>query len=78
MPIYFSDQIVGRRRIDFFVAEAISIETKVHTDITNAGLAQAINNLETHRLEIGLLLNFGAPGLQVRRLYNNKLVPKTK
>jgi hypothetical protein len=32
--------------------------------LTNQNLAQALNYSECHRLEAGLLLNFGAPGLQ--------------
>ncbi len=73
MPIYFNDVVVGRRRVDFLVEEKICVEIKAQTSLEKEHLAQAINNLETHHLEIGLLLNFGAVSLQYRRIYNNKI-----
>lgn len=73
MPIYFIDVIVGRRRVDFLVEEKICVEIKAQTNLEKEHLAQAINNLETHHLEIGLLLNFGSGNLQYRRIYNNKV-----
>jgi len=37
-------------------------------------LAQAMNYLEAYNLEVGLLLNFGAQSLQIKRLLNRKKV----
>ncbi len=71
MPVYYEGLVVSRRRIDFLVANKISVELKAYSDLQPEHLAQAINNLETHRLEIGLLINFGAKSLQFRRLINN-------
>ena len=36
---------------------------------------QALNYLEVFNLEVGLLINFGAKSLEVRRLYNTKYKP---
>lgn len=71
MPVYYEGFVVSRRRIDFFVADKVSVELKAFAALQPEHLAQAINNLETHRLEIGLLINFGAKSLQFRRLINN-------
>lgn len=73
MPIYFGNAVVGRRRVDFLVEQLICVEIKACATLEPAHLAQAINNLETHHIEVGLLINFGARSLQYRRLYNNKL-----
>ena len=35
-------------------------------------LAQAMNYLEAYKMEIGLLINFGAKSLQFKRVHNNK------
>ena len=35
-------------------------------------LAQGLNYLEAFNLEVGLLINFGAKSLEVKRLYNKK------
>jgi GxxExxY protein len=75
MPIYFGDAVVGRRRVDFLIAESIPVEIKAHANLEKEHLAQAINNLETHHLEVGLLINFGSKSLQFRRLYNNRWSP---
>lgn len=71
MPVYYEGIVVSKRRIDFLVAQIISVELKACSDLQPAHMAQAINNLETHRLEIGLLLNFGAKSLQFKRIINN-------
>jgi len=34
-------------------------------------LAQAINYLEAYKLEVGLLINFGAKSLEFKRLINS-------
>lgn len=73
MPVYYDIGVVSRRRVDFLVEEKVSVEIKARADLDKEHLAQAINNLETHRIEIGLLINFGAKTLQFRRLVNNKL-----
>jgi GxxExxY protein len=40
--------------------------------LENVHLAQAINYLEAYNLEVGLLLNFGAQSLELKRLMNKK------
>ena len=52
------------------VEEKVVVELKAITDLTNENLAQALNYLECHQLEIGLLINFGSKSLQFKRLIN--------
>lgn len=73
MPIYYKNHLVGTRRVDFLVAEVISVEIKAVTALEDVHLAQAINYLEAYNLEVGLLINFGARSLQYKRLVNNKV-----
>jgi len=40
-------------------------------------LAQAMNYLEAYKIEIGLLLNFGAKSLEFKRVHNNKLIKES-
>ena len=68
--IYYENIPVGTRRVDFIVENKIVVEIKAMADLTDTHLAQAINYLETHRLEVGLLINFGAKSLQFKRLIN--------
>jgi GxxExxY protein len=76
MPIYYREEQIGTRRVDFLVEELISVELKATTNLENVHLAQAINYLEAYNLEIGLLINFGETSLVVKRLTNKKYKPK--
>ena len=72
MPIYYRDQHIGTRRVDFLVEEVISVELKATTQLEPVHFAQAINYLEAYNLEIGLLINFGETSLNFKRLTNKK------
>lgn len=72
MDIFYDDEIIGTRRVDFFVEGRVMVELKAVIEMVDAHLAQAKNYLEAYNMEIGLLINFGAPSLQFRRLYNKK------
>ena len=72
MPIYYRDEQIGTRRVDFLVEKIISVELKAITELENVHFAQAINYLETYNLEIGLLINFGERSLNFKRLTNKK------
>jgi len=72
LPIYYKNQKVGARRVDFFVEDVIPVEIKATTQLEDVHVAQALNYLEVFNLEVGLLINFGSKSLEVRRLYNTK------
>ena len=74
MPILYGDHDIGTRRVDFFVEGQILVEIKALTKMENVHLAQAINYLEAFGKEVGLLVNFGAPSLEFKRLKNKKIV----
>jgi GxxExxY protein len=76
MPIYYLDQNIGTRRVDFLVADKISVELKAIIKLEDVHLAQAINYLEAYNLEIGLLINFGAKRLEFNRFTNKKYNPE--
>jgi GxxExxY protein len=75
MPIYFKGVSIGMRRVDFLITNNISVELKAVAVLENYHLAQALNYLEAFNLEVGLLVNFGAKSLEVRRLFNKKYDP---
>lgn len=72
MPIYYKEQQIGTRRVDFLVEDVVSVELKALTQLEDVHLAQAINYLEAYDLEVGLLINFGAKSLQHKRIVNKK------
>jgi len=72
MPVYYKNQQIGTRRVDFLVEELVSVEIKALVKMEDVHLAQAINYLEAYDLEIGLLINFGAKSLDFKRVQNKK------
>ena len=72
MDIYYDEEAIGKRRVDFLVEDKIMVELKALTELDNSQPAQTINYLEAFNVEIGLLLNFGAKSLQFRRFINSK------
>jgi GxxExxY protein len=76
MTIYYMDQIIGTRRVDFLVEDKISVELKAIIKTEDVHIAQAINYLEAYNLEIGLLINFGAKRLEFNRFTNKKYNPQ--
>jgi GxxExxY protein len=72
MPIFYRDEQIGTRRVDYLVEGIISVELKAITKLEDVHLAQAINYLEAYNLEIGLLINFGEASLNFKRLTNKK------
>jgi len=72
MPLVYKGVDVGKRRVDFLVANEISVEIKAVIILENVHFAQAINYLEAYNLQTGLLINFGSNSLQFKRLFNKK------
>ncbi len=72
MPVYYKNQQIGTRRVDFLVQGNISVEIKALTKLEEVHFAQAINYLEAYDPETGLLINFGAKSLEFKRFFNKK------
>jgi len=72
MPIYYREEHIGTRRVDFLIEGVVSVELKAITALEDVHFAQAINYLEAYNLEIGLLINFGETSLKFKRLTNKK------
>lgn len=53
---------------DFFCFENIIVETKATKELTDSDLAQVLNYLKATNKKIGLLINFGSPRLQYKRV----------
>ena len=72
MIVSYKGLEIGKRRVDFFVENKISVELKAISQLDDIHLAQAINYLEVYNLEVGLLINFGSKKLEFKRLVNSK------
>jgi GxxExxY protein len=74
MTIFYREAEIGTRRVDFFVEGKVMVELKALIRLEDAHLAQAMNYLEAYKMEIGLLINFGAKSLEFKRVHNNKMM----
>jgi GxxExxY protein len=72
MPVYYRNELIGTRRVDFLVEEVVAVELKAIIQLENVHLAQAKNYLEAYNIEVGLLINFGSKSLEIKRLVNSK------
>jgi GxxExxY protein len=75
MPVYYLDEQIGTRRVDFLVEDKINVELKAIIKLEDVHLAQTMNYLEAYNLEIDLLLNLGAKKLEFHRFTNKKFNP---
>lgn len=64
---------IGKRRADFVVEEKVLIELKALKQLEEVHWAQTLNYLKAYKLEVGLLINFGAKSLEWKRF---TLTPK--
>lgn len=74
MQIYYRDEEVGTRRVDFFVEGKVMVEIKAVEKLEDVHKAQAINYCEAYNIADGLLINFGGKSLDFKRVYNKNLV----
>ncbi len=68
---------VGKKRVDFVIgtsalALSVMLEIKAKAAIEDVHVVQALSYLKASGYTIGLLLNFGAPTLQIKRLANER------
>ena len=69
--IIYDDQLIYKRRLDLIVEDVILVELKAIKEVDNGDYNQILNYLGVFKLEVGLLINFGAPSLQFKRLINS-------
>jgi GxxExxY protein len=67
---FYEGELIGTRRVDFFVEDSIIVELKALIKLEEVHLAQAMNYCQAYNLPIGLLINFGSKSLEFKRVYN--------
>ena len=66
--VFYDGSVVGEFACDILVEECLIVELKAATALDDIHLAQCLNYLKAAGLQICLLLNFGRPKLDIRRV----------
>jgi GxxExxY protein len=53
---------------DFIIFDAVILEIKSKSALASADIAQTLNYLRCSGCKVGLILNFGKPTLEIRRV----------
>jgi len=69
IKVEYDGIVVGEFYLDMLVNDLVIVELKVVSAITSDHMAQAFNYLRAAGLPACLLINFGQPKIQIRRLY---------
>ncbi len=69
LKVYYDGQIVGEFFVDLFVEEEIILELKSVQNLGKEHEVQLVNYLNGLKKDIGLLINFGPSGVEVKRKY---------
>ena len=69
LPVRYRGERVGAGyKVDFLCFDDLIVELKAQSSLDSSAIAQTVNYLRAAGQAVGLLLNFGAPSLEYRRL----------
>ncbi len=67
--VYYQDQPIGLYYLDFLVEDAVVVELKAFSHfLTQAEVAQCLRYMQATKAPVGLLINFGRPQLDYKRI----------
>jgi len=70
LAVYYDEgEDLGVFSADLFVEDTVVVELKTQKHIVKENEAQLVNYLKGLRKDIGLLINFGPDGVEVKRKY---------
>jgi GxxExxY protein len=69
ISVIFRGQAVGQFYADLFVDDKVIVELKAVSALAPEHSAQTINYLKATGIEVGMLINFGCPKIEYKRLH---------
>jgi GxxExxY protein len=73
MNVHYDGVVVGSYAADLLVEEALLVELKCTKVLDGIHSAQCLNYLKATGCQVCLLLNFGSPRLEIKRIVNSPL-----
>ena len=71
LTVYFHGEVIGQYFADLMVDDVVIVELKAVRSLLPEHSAQIINYLKATGIEVGLLINFGKPRIEFRRLHKD-------
>jgi GxxExxY protein len=71
IKVRYDGAIVGEFAADLLIEEKVIIELKATKALDDVHMAQCLNYLKATGLSVCLLVNFGKPRAEIRRIVNN-------
>jgi GxxExxY protein len=68
IKVYYDGFEVGKYIADLFVGDCVIVEVKAISSLSDSQKSQCLNYLKATNLKIGLLINFGKPRIEIKRV----------
>lgn len=69
--VYYADIVAGEYVADFIVENSVIVELKAIKKLESTHFAQCMNYLRATEMSIALLINFGNPKVEIKRIINS-------
>lgn len=66
--VVYKDHFLGEHKLDYLIENELVLELKAVPEINKAHEAQLLSYLKVSNKRLGLILNFGKPTLEIKRL----------
>ena len=70
IKVFYDNIVVGDYIADLMVNNTVIVELKAAKRIDDRHLAQTLNYLKATKLKLGLIINFGTPKVEIKRVIN--------
>jgi GxxExxY protein len=71
LKVLYNSVIVGEYVADLLVEKRVLVEVKAIKTLDTVHIAQCLNYLKATKLKVCLLINFGMPKVEIRRIVND-------
>jgi GxxExxY protein len=68
VKVYYDGVVVGEYITDLFVEDCVIIELKALKGLEDTHISQCLNYLKATNIKIGLIINFGKPRVEIKRI----------
>ena len=77
LSVFYEGVVVGEYFADLIVNDCLLIELKTSNGFSDNHKAQCINYLNATKLPLCLLINFGRPRVEIKRIFESQYLPNT-